>query len=211
MIDFVINFAIDFDNLSQDRQFITWIILSHWAFHRFRDIKNNEETLVLATLLDPCFRDKFFSGIIAREEAKLLLIAKVDEITAITEPGQPEIEQPTEKRQQTSVMKYFDEILEETSTISSSSPSSTVIVEQYLAEPTVHFHQGSVYSWWGNSKCRYSILSQLALRYLTPRPTFVPSQRLFSVAGDIYDEKRNRLAPERAEILLFIKNNSHLL
>ena len=60
---------------------------------RFRDIENNE-TLVLATLLDPCFKDKFFSGIIAREQAKLLLIAKVDEITAITEPGQPEIEEP---------------------------------------------------------------------------------------------------------------------
>lgn len=43
---------------------------------RFRDIEN-KETL---TLLDPCFKDKFFSGIVAREEAKSLLIAKVDKI-----------------------------------------------------------------------------------------------------------------------------------
>ena len=30
-------------------------------------------------------------------------------------------------------------------------------------------------------------------------PTSVASERLFSAAGDIYDEKRNLLAPERAE------------
>ena len=41
-------------------------------------------------------------------------------------------------------------------------------------------------------------------------PTSVSSERLFSGAGKIYDLKRNRLAPERAEILLFIKNNLKL-
>ena len=33
---------------------------------------------------------------------------------------------------------------------------------------------------------------------------------LFSGAGDVYDDKRNRLAPEKAEMLLFIKNNFSL-
>ena len=36
------------------------------------------------------------------------------------------------------------------------------------------------------------------------------SERLFSGAGDVYDDKRNRLAPEKAEMLLFIKNNFSL-
>ena len=154
---------------------------------RFSDIENNE-TLALATLLDPCFKDKFFSSIVEREDAKLLLIAKVDETISNIEP--PEIAEPPEKRPRTSVMKYFEEILEEAGTPSSSSSSSTSIVEQYLAEPTVDYHKGCAYTWWASNKSRFSALSELALRYLSPPPTSVPSEHLFSVAGDIYDEKK---------------------
>ena len=39
----------------------------------------------------------------------------------------------------------------------------------------------------------------------------VASERLFSTAGDIYDEKRNWSAPERAEMLLFIMKNFFLI
>jgi len=47
-------------------------------------------------------------------------------------------------------------------------------------------------------------LSGLARKYLAPLTT---SERLFSTAGDIYDEKTNRLAPEWAEAVLFVKKN----
>ena len=170
---------------------------------RFRDIESNE-TLVLATILDPCFKDKFFTSIVEREDAKMLLIEKLSEMSSHTES--PETTEPPEKRPRTAVMKCFDEILEEASTsLSSSSSKSTV--EQYLAEPNLHFHTGNACAWWGNNKLRFPDLSEFALRYLSPPPTSVPSERLFSTAGDIYDQKRNRLDPERAEVLLFIKNN----
>ena len=170
---------------------------------RFRDIESNE-TLVLATILDPCFKDKFFTSIVEREDAKMLLIEKLSEMSSHTESQ--ETTEPPEKRPRTAVMKCFDEILEEASTsLSSSSSKSTV--EQYFAEPNLHFHTGNACAWWGNNKLRFLDLSELALRYLSPPPTSVPSERLFSTAGDIYDQKRNRLDPERAEVLLFIKNN----
>ena len=35
--------------------------------------------------------------------------------------------------------------------------------------------------------------------YLSAPPSSVPSEWLFSVAGDVYDEKRNRLSPVQAE------------
>jgi len=65
--------------------------------------------------------------------------------------------------------------------------------------------------WWKENKHRFVLLSQLARHYLLAPPTSVASERLFSVAGDIYDEKRNRLAPERAEMLLFINKNFQLV
>ena len=36
-------------------------------------------------------------------------------------------------------------------------------------------------------------------------------QELFSLAGDVYDEKKSRLTPERAETLHFIKSNCSVL
>ena len=78
-------------------------------------------------------------------------------------------------------------------------------IEQYLKEPLIPFHRANSYFWWKENRHRFVQLSRLARQYLAPPPTSVASERLFSTAGDIYDEKRNRLAPERAEMLLFIK------
>jgi len=49
-----------------------------------------------------------------------------------------------------------------------------------------------------------SQVSKLARKYFSTPPT---SERLLSTAGDLYDEKRNRLSPQHAEELLFIKTN----
>ena len=46
---------------------------------RFSEVESNEH-LVLATLLDPCFKDRFFSSSNARLDAKTLLETKVAEI-----------------------------------------------------------------------------------------------------------------------------------
>ena len=45
---------------------------------------------------------------------------------------------------------------------------------------------------------------------LSALPTSVPSKRLFSGAGILYDEQRNRLSTEHAEMLLCIKYNNKL-
>ena len=83
-------------------------------------------------------------------------------------------------------------------------------VEQYLAEPLIEFHRSNCYDWWRDNKARFPQLAKLAQQYLAAPPTSVPSERVFSGASDLYDEKRNCLNPEKAEILLFIKNNFSL-
>jgi len=47
----------------------------------------------------------------------------------------------------------------------------------------------------------------VAQRYLSVPPTSVPSERLFSSAGLLDTDRRNRLLPERSEQLLFTKHN----
>ena len=54
-------------------------------------------------------------------------------------------------------------------------------------------------------------LSELAIHYLTPPESSVGVERLFSVAGDILTNDRNRLNPERAEKILFCHQNLPLI
>ena len=44
-------------------------------------------------------------------------------------------------------------------------------------------------------------------KYLTPPPTSTDVERLFSTAGDILLNKRNRLVPEYLEKFLFCQEN----
>ena len=50
-------------------------------------------------------------------------------------------------------------------------------------------------------------LSKIAKYYMTPPPTSVDVERLFSIAGAILNQKRNRVIPENAEKLLFVREN----
>ena len=158
---------------------------------RFCDVENNE-ALILATILDPSFKDKFFTGIVERSNARELLENKVEKIisesTTTTEP-------PAEKRAKT--VKCFDEIIEEAG--STITYNATSLIDLYLNEPLIPHHCGNAFTWWDQNKIRFKPLSSLAMKYLSAPPTSVPSEQLFSSAGDIYDEKRNCLAPERAE------------
>ena len=61
--------------------------------------------------------------------------------------------------------------------------------------------------WWADHKVQYPTIAQVAKRYLSATATSVPSERLFSTAGSIYDDQRSSITAEHAESLLFIKSN----
>ena len=64
---------------------------------------------------------------------------------------------------------------------------------------------------WKNSGLRFPLLQQLAKRYLSVPATSAPIERVFSTAGKILKQDRNRLLPQNFERLLFLKVNSSLL
>ena len=53
----------------------------------------------------------------------------------------------------------------------------------------------------------YKISRYIAKTVVLLSPTSVPSERLFSAAGNLHDDKRNRIMSELSEELLFIQNN----
>jgi hypothetical protein len=46
-------------------------------------------------------------------------------------------------------------------------------------------------------------LARIAKKFLTPPPTSTEVERLFSTAGDVLSNQRNRLLPENLEKMLF--------
>ena len=169
---------------------------------RFSEIKETD-FLVISTMLDPQFKDKFFSSKRFHENAKVLL-QKLYE-------GENEPKEPVAKRVVTEegVTKSklwccLTEILSESNEITDVMTGSEV--EQYLLEPLTDLKVGAPYKWWKLNNGCYSILSKLARKYLSALPTSVPSECLFSGAGETYND-RSCLKPEFVEDLLLVKYN----
>ena len=182
---------------------------------RFAGIEENR-LLSIATILDPCFKDKFFASNIIKmtvkemleEEIRKIVPSKDDTSQSRQESSEVRSRSPTppmpKRAKKNTLLNMYSEIIEDSGTSSSNSADE---FEQFLSEPLVDYKAGSPFKWWHENKARFPILAQVARRFLSGTATSVPSERLFSQAGILYEEHRNRILPENAETLLFIKGN----
>lgn len=78
-----------------------------------------------------------------------------------------------------------------------------VELRQYLNQSVIpRYHDPLKY--WQTMKHAYPALFDVAKKYLSIIATSVPSKRLFSKAGNIKTETRNRLIGNRLHILFFL-------
>ena len=182
---------------------------------RFAGIEENR-LLSIATILDPRFKDKFFASNIIKmtvkemleEEIRKIVPSKDDTSQSRQESSEVRSRSPTppvpKRAKKDTLLNMYSEIIEDSGTSSSNSADE---FEQFLSEPLVDYKAGSPFKWWHENKARFPVLAQVARRFLSGTATSVPSERLFSQAGILYEEHRNRILPENAETLLFIKGN----
>ena len=181
---------------------------------RYEDIEEYEE-LVIASTLDPRFKNKFFK---CSNSVKLMELSTEKLQTIPNEDSSKE--QPAEstqssesasKRSKTRLWSCFDEILEKQGATASDEITEATEIDKYLSKPLTPFHRANSLKWWKDNQVRFPSLAKLALRYLSAPPTSVALERLFSGAGEIYSDKRSSLLPEKAEMILFFKNNFSLV
>lgn len=77
-------------------------------------------------------------------------------------------------------------------------------LKTYLGQPLLTL-KDDIFQYWNDITVR-KVLKELAIKYLSVVGTSVPSERLFSKAGNIATESRNRLHGSRLSKLLFLNS-----
>ena len=80
-------------------------------------------------------------------------------------------------------------------------------VDRYHTEAPLTLACKEPLAWWKMRAAQYVHLSELAKKILCIPATSVPSERVFSVAGNIINEKRSRLKPDNVDKLIFLYKN----
>ncbi|KAK0154005.1 Zinc finger BED domain-containing protein 4 [Merluccius polli] len=178
---------------------------------RFSSIES-EPLYAVATLVDARYKD---SGETARM-AKDLLTQELEKVQQAVlresadeaEPAEkvPCIEAGLSSTSKSSFSSLYDRILEEHDEPAASTQTAVIQMQMYLKEPTIT-EKDSPFQYWANNHARFPLLGAVAAKFLSAPSTSVESERLFSTASNIVDEKRNRLTAERAEMLIFLKKN----
>uniref|UniRef100_A0A8C5MY44 BED-type domain-containing protein n=1 Tax=Leptobrachium leishanense TaxID=445787 RepID=A0A8C5MY44_9ANUR len=177
---------------------------------RFIDTEQNP-LYGIATLLDPRYKERFFSNAENARHMKELLMLKLQknaEETLTSLSGQPSAKRPRSDQPSTRLDSVFEKIAGDfPSTSGTNAPTAANIqLDTYLGEITAP-RSDKPLQYWAVNKIRFSALAEMAQIYLSAPCSSVESERLFSSASNILTDSRNRLLADHAEMLLFLKKN----
>lgn len=80
-------------------------------------------------------------------------------------------------------------------------------IEMYKRVQGIKFNVNPL-SFYDEHKSKFPWISALSLRYFCVPASSVPSERIFSLAGNIISQERVRLDPEKADMLIFLHKNA---
>ena len=188
------------------------------ALNRRFGEKEDTEEYALATLLDARYKGEFFQDSEKKAAAVQKLLVKLKEassddldVTVIEDQDAAAPVLIVEKEMTIqSLMNKAIEANVRTREASAGQVTAEDILNNYLNAP---LEVKKCLTFWkeyeqkaeGNKIMK--ALARLAKQYLTPPPTSTDVERLFSVAGNILTDDRNRLLPANVEKILFMREN----
>lgn len=116
----------------------------------------------------------------------------------------------TSKKQKTKrkekVWEKFDK--KTSSLVQDTNPRAAAIIEvkRYLHEPLLDRTENPI-RWWNQRREIYPRLFEIAMARLCVMATSVPSERIFSKAGQVLTDRRCRLSGEKVKQTLFLHYN----
>ena len=130
---------------------------------------------------------------------------------SIAEQEPPSLTEPESRSKRTKLEKFFGDTFQNPSEEVSAAEAAEAELQRYELEDPLSLDSKNPLLWWKEREVNYKFLSILAKRFLCITSTSVPSERLFSSAGNLLSERRSRLSPENVEKLLFLYENNKLL
>jgi hypothetical protein len=169
----------------------------------------------IATVLDPRFKLRCFTTEGSKANAKASLFVACEQLSKPLQlQSTNSYKEPEAKKQRISDHSPWASLDEILSITPHDNQVTASIIETelstYLAEGLLP-RKEDPFLWWKLNQHRLPTMASMALVYLASPPTSVPSERVFSTAGDIITDHRSRLLPENAEKLILLKFNLHLL
>ena len=166
-----------------------------------------------ACFLDPQFKSLSFLPEVERryiaslveEEAGELRQAACEDVAESTSTES----EPQKKKSKKGLFSLLEYLMNSPS-LASDNPQEAAKkeIQQYLTlDASSADNSIDPVKWWKTYCVQLPFLSSLARKYLCIPATSVPSERAFSVSGNIITSKRSCLHPENAEMLTFLAHN----
>ena len=116
--------------------------------------------------------------------------------------------EPPEKQSKSAMESLFGDVFITKVEKPAACVTERVIAEinMYKDEQTMPLNKNPL-MWWKVNAHKYPLISKTAKFYLGIPATSVPSERVFSTAGDIVNAQRATLSQENVDMLIFLKKN----
>jgi len=187
-----------------------------WSDLESRYLDNEaSEILSLASFLDPRFKEQYLhhrEDIIQQITDQCLqyylIVNKENESSHLTTP---EVEETNPAKRLKGLAAVLQHIAEEDDNVHTGTPLTPLQkikkeITCYLEYPSLEPDVNPL-EWWKLENGRFPNLANLAKKYLCICGTSVPSERIFSKAGHVANNLRNRLTPENVNKLVFLSKN----
>lgn len=178
---------------------------------RFRNVEDNK-LLAVSTLLDPRFKTYGFpddkKSSVDNAKKYLSNIAAKTTTTTNLELTENIIQNVTpETPEKPSIWDDFD--LKVVDAVKKQNPTAAAIVEvdKYFDEPLVSRRTTDPILWWYMKRHTYPRLYDVVKKHFCIPATSTPSERIFSKAGHVVTDRRNRLDGQKVRMILFLNAN----
>ncbi|XP_076296265.1 E3 SUMO-protein ligase ZBED1-like [Lasioglossum baleicum] len=176
---------------------------------RFNYIHTNK-IITISTIADPRFKTAVFRNNTDIQTATETVISELTPLITAETNSETRSVQAEETEQETEGFWDFHvhKVSHLTRRCSDSSPSASAAstMKQYLDMPYENIKSDPV-TFWGIHGQTIPTLKKIFEKYLCVPATSVPSERIFSKAGQIMSDRRNRLSPKNLDYLIFLNCN----
>ncbi|XP_065907752.1 zinc finger BED domain-containing protein 4-like [Dysidea avara] len=184
------------------------------SLHRRMPYYEENETYIVACILDPRFKLRWCSDDAERDRSLDLLKAVLERlspaVSTVAVLQADENSEPPPKKKRKSLFNFMYDNSHSPSIESQQLSTVTKQVDEYIETDTLPMTQNPTKYWQDNQK-KYTVLSRLAKDVLGVPSSSAPVERLFSVAGKVFTPERCCLTDGRFSQLMFIRCNQNYI